>query len=183
MILTSSEVQMYTKDTALDITLLTAMIPAVLEDAFDYMNNYFHNNNVRIRSNQLTFSTTGTIVITGTNFSTYSFQSGDEIHITNSARNDGLYTAATVSSATITVSTTQTLKTETSETETTIVKVDVPQSLKPVLSAMVKHKMDNPVGGYKSESLGDYSYTMGGSGAVCRTVAGVAELLRRAHGD
>lgn len=180
MILTSSQVKVYIQEaSSSNDTLIDAFIDPVLWDSFEYMNNFFHNNNVRVRSHNLTFSTTGTITIDGTNFSTYSFVSGDEIHIENSARNDGVYTAATVSSATITISSAQTIKAETWETDVTITKMDVPPSLIPVMSAMIQHKINNPVGGYKSESLGDYSYTMTGDGAYPDAIYGALNKYRR----
>ena len=164
MILTKTQVKTYLGITSTDYdNQIDAMIDPILYDMFDYTSNHFHNNAVKIRTQQMTFSTTGTIVVSGTNFSTYSFASGDEIHIENSARNDGFYTASSVSSATITVSTTQTLKSETWEAPVTITKVDVPISLLPVMSAMIKYKIDTPMGNPLSESLGDYSVTYGGN--------------------
>jgi hypothetical protein len=170
MIITRDEVKTYLQITSTTYdSLIDVMIEPTLYDMFDYTNNYFHNNNVRLRSHNFTFSTGssttgGTISVDGTNFSTWSFQSGDEIHVVNSARNDGIYTATSVSSATITISTTQTLKVEDSETFCTIVKMDVPKSVKPIVSAMIKSKIDSPGGNVKSERLGDYSITYGGSG-------------------
>jgi hypothetical protein len=171
MILTLATVKLYTgmstTDTAYDARI-EALISPVLYDTFDYTKNYFHNNSVSLRSHQLTFSTGsstsgGTITISGTNFSTYSFADGDEIHIQDSQRNDGFYTAASVSSATITISTTQTLKVESWEAPVKITKMQVPDSLLPIMSAMVKNRIDNPLGNPVSESLGDYSVTYGNS--------------------
>lgn len=163
MIITVDEIKTYL---GISVTTYDAQIEALIEpvlyDVLDYTKNYFHNNAVKLTSNNYTFSTMGTITVSGTNFSTYSFQSGDEIYIKNSARNDGIYTAKTVSSATITVDTTQTLKSEAWETNTTIVKMDVPKSLLPIIASMIKFKIDNPLGTVLSESLGDYSVTYGG---------------------
>jgi len=165
MIITLADVKLYTgmstTVTTYD-TQIEALIEPTLFDAFDYTKNYFHNNAVSIRSHQMTFSTGGTIVIDGTNFSTYSFQDGDEIHIQDSKRNDGIYTASSVSSATITISTTQTLLVETEEAPVKITKMDVPKSLLPTIASMIKFKIDNPAGTVLSESLGDYSVTYGG---------------------
>lgn len=170
MILQLADVKLYT-GMSTDVTTydarINAFIEPVLYDAFDYTRNYFHNNAVSIRTQNITFSTGssttgGTIVITGTNFSTYYFASGDEIHIQDSARNDGIYTAESVSSATITISTTQTLKVENQETSVKITKMDVPKSFLPTVSQMIKFKIDNPSGTPVSEHLGDYSITYGG---------------------
>ncbi len=170
MIITLADVKLYTgmstSITTYD-TQIEALIEPTLYDTFDYTKNYFHNNSVKIKSINMTFSTGssttgGTIVITGTNFSTWSFASGDEIHIENSARNDGIYTAVSVSSATITISTTQTLKVEDNENTVKITKMEVPKSLLPTIAAMIKFKIDNPTGTPLSESLGDYSVTYGG---------------------
>jgi hypothetical protein len=162
-IITTAQVKTYLQiDSTTYDDIIDALIEPVLYDVFDYTQNYFHNNAVRLRSNQFTFSTLGTVVVAGTNFSTYSFQSGDIIHVVDSARNDGIYTATTVSSATITISTAETLLAETEEKRTTIAKMDVPRSLFPTISAMIKSRIDNPSGTPISQSLGDYSVVYGG---------------------
>lgn len=170
-IISTTEVKAYLGITSTTYdTLIGYYVPMAVQEFFEYTNNYFDNNAVLIRSAQITASSTAfTLVITGTNFSTYSFASGDEIRVRNSQRNDGYYTADTVSSATITVSgssvyvATTDLRDEASgEATWTVNKIDVPVSVKPILAAMVKHKLDNPVGTPKSESLGDYSVVYGG---------------------
>jgi hypothetical protein len=124
MIITKSQIKSYLNINSTEYdNQIDSLIDPVLYDLFDFTHNYFHNNTVRLRSNNYTFSTTGTVSVSGTNFSTYHFQSGDEIHIQDSARNDGFYTAATVSSATITISTTQTFKSESLETDTVITNI------------------------------------------------------------
>ena len=152
-------------------TLIGMLLPICLTDFFDYTNNYFDNNAVIIQNASVVASSSDrTLIVDGTNFSTYSFASGDEIRVRNSARNDGFYTAATVSSATITVSSssdyvaTYTLRNEsTFEANWTISKIDVPGTIKPIIASMVKFKIEHPSGTPKSESLGDYSITYGGS--------------------
>ena len=147
-------------------TLIGLYLEPCLYDVFDYTNNYFENNAVRLISGQYTFSTTGTIVVDGTNFSTYSFQSGDDIRVKASKRNDGIYIAGTVSSATITISTEYaygtTLKEETEEAIIEIVKMDFPASLKMTVSQMIKFRIDHITGTPQSENLGDYGVTYGG---------------------
>lgn len=164
MIITRVQVKSYLQiDSTSKDDLIDILIAPALYDVFDYTKNYFHDNSVKLISAGFTFSTGGTIVVDGTNFSTYSFQSGDEIHVVNSARNDGIYTAASVSSATITISTDQTIKNEVKEKLTTIVKMQVPASLLPTISGMIQWRMDHISGSPISESLGDYSVTYGGS--------------------
>lgn len=148
------------------------LLPIVIQEFFDYTNNWFNNNAVRIVDSQITASSSAyTFVLSATNFSTYGFVSGDEIRVRNSRRNDGFYTALTVSSATITVASssvsvaTNYIKNESENEATWIInKIDVPQSVKPVLAAMIKYKIDYPLGHVQSESLGEYSVTYGGQG-------------------
>lgn len=170
-IISTTEVKVYLQIDSTDTTyddLISAYIEPCLYDVFDYTNNYFENNAVRLATSLYTFSTDGTIVVDGTNFSTWSFQSGDEIRIKDSKRNDGLYTAGAVSSATLTISTEYsygtTIKEEEEEALTTIVKMDVPVSLKPVIASMIKYRIDNYTGRPKSERLGDYSVIYGDKG-------------------
>ena len=172
-IISTTEVKTYLGIASTDTTydsLIAAYIPTVLQEFFDLTNNYFENNSVKIISGNITASSSArTLVLSDTNFSTYSFVSGDEIRIKDSKRNDGYYTATTVSSATITVSSssdyvaTYTLKDESElEATWTVTKIDIPIAIKPLLSAMVKNHIDAPTGRPQSESLGDYSVTYGG---------------------
>ena len=166
-IISTTEVKTYLNITSTTYdTLISAYIEPCMYDVFDYTNNYFENNAVRLTTSQFTFSTTGTIVVDGTNFSTFSFQDDDDIRVIDSKRNDGIYIAESVSSATLTISTEYsygtTLKEEEEEAQVTIVKVDMPVSLKPIIAQMIKFKIDHPLGTPKAESLGDYSITYGG---------------------
>ena len=170
-IISTTEVKTYLSETSTTYdTLIGAFLPMCLQDFFDYTNNYFDNNAVRIQSANITASSSAlTLVVTGTNFSTYSFLSGDEIRIRNSKRNDGFYTAGTVSSATITVTSsdtnvaTYTLRDEEElEASWTINKIDFPIGVKPIIASMVKWRIEHPSGVPQSESLGDYSVTYGG---------------------
>jgi hypothetical protein len=173
-ILSTTEVKTYLgiiESTEYD-NLIAAYLPMVIEEFFNETNNWFDNNAVRLYTSQITASSSDrTLVVTGTNFSTYSFQSGDEIRIRGSVRNDGFYTATTVSSATITVASssvsvaTFTLKNE-SEGEGiwTINKIDVPKTIKSLMTSMIKYKLDYPYGHPQSERLGDYSVTYGDGG-------------------
>jgi hypothetical protein len=173
-ILSTTEAKLYLGITSTEYdNLIAAYIPMVIQEFFDHTNNYFDNNTVKLTSNSIVASSSDrTIIVSNTNFSTWSFLSGDEIRIRDSARNDGFYTAATVSSATITVSSssdyvaTYTLRNEALQEACWIItKIDVPMNIKPLLAAMVKFKIDNPFGTPQSESLGDYSVTYGNSGS------------------
>lgn len=169
-ILSTTEVKTYLGITSTEYdNQIAAYLPMCIQEFFDLTNNYFFNYAVRIANAGIVASSSDrTLIIEGTNFSTYSFQSGDEIYVNNSARNDGFYTAQTVSSATITVASssvsvaTYTLRNEsTNEKSWTITKIDVPANIKFLLSQMIKYKIDNPMGVPVSESLGDYSVNFG----------------------
>lgn len=167
-------------DTTYD-TLIGAYLPIALQEFFDYTNNFFDNNAVRLVTSNITASSSGlTLVVTGTNFSTWSFVSGDEIRVRNSKRNDGFYTAATVSSATMTMTSssdsvaTYTLKNESElESQWIINKIDVPMSVKPLIASMIKYKIDYPTGTPRSFSLGDYSESNSGVGYPDSIIAGM----------
>lgn len=187
-ILSTTEAKIYLGISSSDTTyddLIAAYIPMAIQEFFDYTNNWFDNNTVRLISNSITASSSAlTIVVSNTNFSTYSFLSGDEIRIRDSARNDGFYTAATVSSATITVSSssnfvaTCTLRNELEQEACWIItKIDVPINIKPLLTSMIKFKIDNPLGTPQSESLGDYSVNYGNSLTGSAYPAGITANL------
>jgi hypothetical protein len=145
-------------------------LPIALQEFFDYTNNYFDNNAVRLISAQITASSSDyTMVFSGGSFLTYSFAAGDEVRVRNSKRNDGFYTVLTLSSGTLTVASSSVsvatcyLRDETEgEASWTINKIDVPQAVKPLIAAMIKFHIDNPTGLVQSESLGEYSVTYGG---------------------
>ena len=79
-ILSTTEVKTYlgiSESTEYD-NLIAAYIPMVIEEFFDETNNWFDNNAVRLYTSQITASSSDrTLIVTGTNFSTYSFKSGD----------------------------------------------------------------------------------------------------------
>ena len=150
-------------------TQIGFLLPICVSEFFEFTNNWFHNNAVKIRSwNIAATSSNQALVISDTNFSTYNFQSGDVIHVQNTVRNDGYYNAGTVSSATITLTqssdnvATFTLRGEAVEESGWIItKMDVPDSVKFIIAQMVKYKIDYPSGLPVSESLGDYSVNYG----------------------
>lgn len=169
-ILSTTEVKTYLGIISTDYDdRIAAFLPIAIQDFFDYTNNYFDNNAVRINTSGVAASSTAlSLTLSNTNFSTYGFVSGDEIRVRNSRRNDGFYTAATVSSATMTMASssvsvaTYTLKDELAyEAEWIINKIDVPMAVKPIIASMIWAKIDRPTGAPQSESLGDYSVTYG----------------------
>ena len=153
--------------------LISVFIPICLHDFFDYTNNYFHNYGVRVNSASVTASSSDqTIILGDTNFSTWSFLSGDDIHVVNSARNDGFYIAGSVSSATVTLTqssdniATDIIRNEEEQEATwSIYKMDFPAAAKPTIAQMVKFRIDYPQGIPQNENVGDYSVNYGSLGS------------------
>lgn len=165
MIITLTEIKEFLniKDTASDLRI-EALIDPVLYDVFDYTQNWFHNNAVKVHGSEFVFSTAGTITADESNLTEdCHFAANDVIHVEDSFRNDGVYVVSSVTTSALTLSTTCTLTAEadTYHADVTITKVEFPQALKPIVAAMIKHRMDYPSGVPKSESLADYSIDYG----------------------
>ena len=164
-------------------TLIHTYIPIVTEDIVEYCNNHFIKKPVELYTDatttndaDLAYSNTfvyvdsdpDTITDADAGFVTAGFVDGDDIYVSGTRRNDGFYTLAGVAAGTLTL--TDTIDSLTAEDITnrtsTIYLVQFPKSLVPVFSQMVGWLVldqNNQTGGFKSEKLGDYSYTLSDS--------------------
>lgn len=160
MIITRTEVKTYlgiTSTTSDD--LIDAYLPAVIDEFFQYTNNYFKSDSARY-SGYVSFSSAGTATLPSNEWEAdYDFYAGDEIYVHGSVRNDGPYTISSLTTGVMTISTTATLKAEDELVPCDVFKVEFPVSAKPVIAQMIKFKMENPLGVPQSERLGDYSVT------------------------
>jgi len=170
MILSTTEVKSFLGITSTTYdNQISALLPICVDEFFNFTNNWFHNNRVKINSWNISATSSNQVIgISGTNFSTYHFASGDVIHIEESARNDGFYNVQTVASTIMTLlqssdgAATYTLAGELEgESQWIVTKIDIPVGVKFIISQMIKYKIDYPTGVPLSESLGDYSVSYG----------------------
>lgn len=174
-IVSTTEIKNYlgiaSSDTSLDAQIGLYLQPAIW-DFLDYTNNWFDVNSVMLTTPSISATSSDYVLrIIGTNFSTWGFQAGDELRIRNSRRNDGFFTIQSMTSTSITlwqssdyVATNQIKPEYTYEATWIINSMMWPPSVKPLLAAMIKFKIENPFGIPQSESLGDYSVTYGTRG-------------------
>ena len=180
MIITRAEVKTYLgiSSTTTD-DIIDAYLPAVIDEFFQYTNNYFKSDAVRY-SGYVSFSSAGTATLPSNEWeSDYDFYAGDEIYVHGSVRNDGPYTISSLTTGVMTISTTATLKAEDELTPCDVFKVEFPVSAKPVIAQMIKFKMDNPLGVPLSERLGDYSVTYAETGMQGGYPDGIASAIKK----
>lgn len=180
MIITRAEVKTYLgiNSTTTD-DIIDAYIPAVVDEFFQYTNNYFKSDVVRYMG-YVEFSSAGTITLQSNEWENdYDFYAADEIYVYGSARNDGPYTISSLTTGVMTISTTATLKAEDELVPCDVFKVEFPISAKPVLAQMIKFKIDNPLGIVQSERLGDYSVTYSANSMLSGYSDGISAALNK----
>ena len=157
--------------------LITALIPIITDDIFDYTNNQFTQirsakYSGHLRDSSLIFDSAGkTITTTTTNtdyYFTKHYQAGEIIYICGTTFNDGHYTIASILDTRITVS--EALADEDLDDGYTadIYYVYYPKGLYTIFADMTQYRIDGAKAkGISSESLGDYSrsYTTGAEGS------------------
>lgn len=167
VLVASSLVKLYAGITSTDYDqLIEDLNPIVLDDITNYCKNSFVNSTMFYHDEQLSFSTStgdNSIFNNDTGIELDEFVNvGDIIYVTDTIYNNCYFSIASVNTTQITTN-------ETVVTESTgdgriplIVKTQYPKDLPFIASRMIKHLID--VQGRNdviSESLGDYSYTLG----------------------
>lgn len=162
-IVTATEVTVYTDISASAGTITTSgLIPIVQERINWICNNYFTVDKVYYQGS-VDYSASADTITAGTNLEELGFLTGDEFYLYGSYRNDGYYTAETVSAETITIASTESvIEEQPSGASVLISLVDWPEAIKYIAAQMVKYDYDdrasvNPDA--SSETLGPHSIT------------------------
>jgi len=169
-------------------TLITTLIPIVQNEINDICHNYFLSSSVEYEADTIAFLDTDPDTITDSAelFVDSNFADGMEIYVSGSINNDGYYTVDTAAAGTLTLASANTLIAEAAGETITINRVIWPQALKLVSANMIWQQVSrgqNP--GFKSERLGDYSYTLdtgsgsgGFAGYSAESIAGLRPYIK-----
>ena len=167
-IVTATQITSYTDISASAGTITASgLIPIVQERINWITNNFFTSNKVYYQGN-IDFTAAADTLTAGTNLEELGFLTGDEFYLYNSYRNDGYYTAETVSEYTITIASSESVIAEQPSSASIMINlVDWPDAIKYIAAQMVKYDYDDRGErsiGVVSESLGPYSTSYGTAG-------------------
>ena len=159
--MTATEVTLYTDISATAAAIDDAgLIPIVTERINFITNNYFISDKIYYQGTFTSVPASDTITCES-NLHDLGFYSGDEFYLYNTYRNDGYYTAETVSAETIVISSAQSIVEEPSGASALFSLVQWPAALKYIAAQMIKYDYDDRkaiTAGMQAESLGPYSY-------------------------
>lgn len=162
-IVTATEVTVYTDISASAGTITSSgLIPIVQERINWITNNFFTSYKVYYQGN-IDFTAAAYTMTAGTNLEELGFLSGDEFYLYGSYRNDGYYTAESVSEYTITIASTESVIAEQPSGASIMISlVDWPQAIKYVAAQLIKYDYDDRANagvGVSAETLGPHSIT------------------------
>ena len=162
-IVTATEVTVYTDISASAGTITDSGLIPIVQDRINYItNNFFTSDKVYYQGN-IDFTAAADTLSAQSNLEELGFLTGDEFYLYNSYRNDGYYTAESVSEYTITIASTESVIAEQPSGASIMISlVDWPEAIKYVAAQMVKYDYDdrasvNPDA--SSETLGPHSIT------------------------
>jgi len=177
-IVTATQITSYTDISASAGTIIASgLIPIVQERINWITNNFFTSNKVYYQGN-IDFTAAADTLSAGSNLEELGFLSGDEFYLYNSYRNDGYYTAESVSEYTITIASSESVIAEQpSGANIMISLVDWPDAIKYVAAQMVKYDYDdrssvNPDA--SAETLGPHSITYNTGNRTSKNSSGSA---------
>lgn len=167
-------------------TQISTLIPIIQSQIVAITRNKFKLDEPAYTAETIAFvdndPSADTITDSESEFVTQDFEGITDLCVEDSVKNDGIYHVDTVVAGTITLQTTESLINESAGNEVVLTWVKFPDDLKQVASDMIWFKIQRQSGvGVKSESLGDYSYTLetgSGSGGFAGYPAEIIAGLR-----
>lgn len=163
----TSSVKQYTGITSTTYDdFITDMETIVLDDIVHYCKNSFVRSTQYYWTDLVSFSTStglNTILSSDTEYDyTEFFAAGNAIKVVDSFQNNAYYSVNEVGTTYIIVNESITSETSSTGKFPTIWRVDFPKDLPFIASRMISYQIDvQGKSGLISESLGDYSYTLG----------------------
>lgn len=159
--LTATEVTLYTDTSATAAAINDAGLIGIVRDRINAItHNYFTSDKIWYEGSYTSTPAADTITCSS-NLYDLGFYTGDEFYLAGSNRNDGYYTAETVSALSIVIASTESIVAEPSGACVLIALVTWPPSLKYIAAQMVKYDYDDrkaATAGMISETLGPYRY-------------------------
>lgn len=145
-------------------TRIRQWIPYVRDRVMKICNNEFVDDEIECYSSDYVFSTTNTVYCIDEGFTEEGFAANDWFRVKGTAKNDGVYKIATVTSTTITITDDFTVTHEDLDalgiTRTVyITYVRFPSAIKPIVANMIRYDMLQRADktGVASERIGNYS--------------------------
>ena len=123
---------------------------------FEYLNNWFDNSTYYHEGIDLTFTATDQI---GGDLSSTDFEAGMYIRVQGSKNNDGAYLISSISDTAITIDTDYSTITTESEIEANMYWMDIPKSLKNIISTILTQDASVTNENVASETQGNRSIT------------------------
>lgn len=180
MIVTATQVTLYTDISASAGTITAGGLIQIVQDRINIITNNFFTSDKVYYQGPLTFDTTAQTFKGEEVWGKLGFLAGDDFYLYNSYRNDGYHTIEVASGDTIMISSASTFIAEPTSISILVSLVQWPQSLKYVAAQMVKYDMEDrleAVPGVKSKTLGPYSVTYGGLSEVKQTFGYPYEII------
>ena len=167
-IVTAAEVVLYTDITTSATAITTLGIIPIVQERINWItNNWFTSDKVYYQGN-IDFTAAADTLSAQSNLEEIGFLTGDEFYLYNSYRNDGYYTAETVSEKTITIASSESVIAEQPSGASIMLSlVDWPEAIKYIAAQMVKYDYDDRGDrtiGVVSETLGPHSIGYGTAG-------------------
>jgi len=163
MIVTATEVTLYTDISASAGTITeSGLIPIVQDRINEITHNYFDSD--MYIGGTITFNATAGTITAGSDWDVEGFMAGDEIYVYGSFRNDGYFVVGSVTTTTLTVSSADTIINEPSGRSILVTVVQWPDALRYIAAQLLKYDYDDRGSrtiGVNSETLGPYSVSYG----------------------
>jgi len=147
-------------------TWIATLIPIVQDDLVCYLNNSFPDNNTKYESANISIQSSGPYINDTSNpFTSYGFEAGMDIYVSQTWRNAGIYTISSISSSQIGLSSLDTMLAESSTelyggNSILITRVNWPTGIKTTVSQIIWFNIKDIKGkDVKSKSLGPSSVT------------------------
>ncbi len=159
-IVTAADLTKYSNLSASAATIAIDLIPSIQDRVCIICNNYFTSSDLYLES-EVTFNATArTIIADGEDYDSVNLLAGEDVLISGSYRNDGVFTLSSVSGSTLTVISSQSVVDELSGASVLISLIKWPAPVKQAACQMIAYDYDvrpKQSANLKSHSLGPFS--------------------------
>jgi hypothetical protein len=170
MIVTATEVTLYTDISASAGTITSSGLIPIVQDRVNSITHNYFDSDIYI----------GGTITAGSDWDVEGFIAGDEIYVYGSFRNDGYFVVGSVTTTTLTVSSADTIINEPSGRSILVSVVQWPDALKYIAAQLVKYDYDDRGSrsiGVASETLGPYSVSYASQSHVSTPYGYPQELI------
>jgi hypothetical protein len=168
MIVTATQVTLYTDISATAGTIVSSGLIPIVQDRVNMICNNYFTTDINL-TGDLIFDTVSNSITCSTLWEDQGFAAGDEIYIYYSYRNDGYHTIESISGTSIIITSATSVIAEKTGRPIFVGMVQWPKTLAYLAAQMVKYDYDdrpNQEAGVKSKTLGPYSVSFVGGGGI-----------------